>query len=185
MKRLLAVILLLLTFSGCSVMKSEMDKAIELRNRLLGGGCTFDVTITADYIQKVYTFGMNCAFDSNGAMTFRVTEPDTITGITGSISNENAKLTFDDQALLFETIADGQITPVCAPWVLIRTLRSGYLKSCGKYDGGLYIQIDDSYEEKALHLDVWVNESNLPVRAEIQWQGRRILSMSVENFIFL
>lgn len=185
MKRLLAVVLLLLTLSGCSVMQSEMDKAMDLRTRLLGGGCAFDVTVTADCVQKVYTFGMNCVFDSNGTMTFQVTEPETISGISGSISNEGAKLTFDDQALLFEAIADGQITPVSAPWLLVRTLRSGYLKGSGKYDGGIYIQIDDSYENDALHLDIWTDESNVPVRAEIQWQGRRILSMSVENFTFL
>lgn len=185
MKRLLAVFLLLLTLNGCSVMESEMGKALDLREQLLTSGCTFDVTITADYTQKIYTFCMKCDADSNGAMTFQVTSPDTISGITGNISDIGGKLTFDDQALLFETIADGQITPVSAPWLLIRTLRSGYLKACGKYDNGIYIQIDDSYEQSALHLDIWTNEYNLPVKAEIQWQGRRILSMTVENFTIL
>lgn len=185
MKRLLAVVLLLLTFNGCSVMESEMDRAIELRNRLSNSGCTFDVTITADYTQKVYTFSMKCDVDSSGNMAFQVTSPDTISGITGSISDVSAKLTFDDQALLFETIADGQITPVSAPWLLIRTLRSGYVKACGKSDDGIYIQIDDSYEQNALHMDIWTDEDNSPTKAEIQWQGRRILSMAVENFTIL
>ena len=185
MKRVLAVILLLLTVSGCSTMESEMNKALELRNQLLSGGCTFHVSICADYTQKVYEFGMKCDVDSSGVMLFQVTSPDTISGITGNISDEGGKLTFDDQALLFETIADGQITPVSAPWLLVRTLRSGYIKACGKYDNGTYIQIDDSYENDALHLDIWTDENNLPVRAEIQWQGRRILSMHVENFTIL
>lgn len=185
MKRLLAVVILLLTLNGCSLMESEMDKAMELRNRLLSSGCTFDVTITADYTKKVYTFGMKCDADPNGTMTFQVMAPDTISGITGKISDEGGKLTFDDQALLFETIADGQITPVSAPWLLIRTLRSGYIKACGGYDSGIYIQIDDSYENDAMHLEIWTDENNLPEQAEIQWQGRRILSMAVENFTIL
>lgn len=185
MKRILAIFLLLFTLCGCNVTSSDMDDAMELRNRLLSGGCGFDVKITADYIEKVYKFRMNCSVDSHGTMTFSVTEPDSIAGISGSISDEDAKLTFNDQVLLFETIADGQITPVSAPWLLIRTLRSGYLKACGSYDGGLYIQIDDSYAEDALHLEVWTDENNIPVQAEIQWQGRRVLSMSVENFTFL
>lgn len=185
MKRVLAVVLLLLTLCGCSGTGSEMDKAMELRDQLLGSGCTFNVTISADYTQKVYTFGMKCDVDSSGTVVFQVTEPETISGITGNISDQGGKLTFDNQALLFETIADGQITPVSAPWLLVRTLRSGYIKACGKYDNGIYIQIDDSYENDALHLDIWTDENHLPVKAEVQWQGRRILSMTVENFTIL
>lgn len=184
MKRVLTVVVLLITLSGCGSVQSEMDKALALRNRLQNG-CTFDVTITADYQQKVYTFGMNCTVDSKGDMSFRVLSPDTISGITGSVSDESAKLTFNDQVLLFEKIADGQITPVSAPWLLIRTLKGGYLKACGKYDDGVYIQLDDSYAEDALQLDVWTDENDFPVRGEILWQGRRILSMTVENFTFL
>lgn len=185
MKRLLAVVVLLLTLNGCSLMESEMDKALALRNRLLGSGCTFDVAVTADYDKKVYIFDMKCNADANGSLTFEVISPDTISGISGEISAEGGKLTFDDQALLFETIADGQITPVSAPWVLIRTLRSGYIKACGKYDNGLRIQIDDSYEDNALHLEILTDESNFPIQAEILWEGRRFLSMTVENFTFL
>lgn len=185
MKHLLAVIVLLLTLSSCSLMESEMDKALALRNRLLGSGCSFDVTVTADYDQKLYTFEMKCNSDANGAVSFEVTSPNTISGISGKISAEGGKLIFDDQALLFETIADGQITPVSAPWVLIRTLRSGYIKACGKYDSGLRIQIDDSYKNNAMHLEILTDERNLPIQAEILWEGRRFLSMTVENFTFL
>lgn len=185
MKRVLAVILSLLFLCGCTSTDSEMNRVLELRKNILSGGCSFHVAVTADYTQKIYTFGMKCDADSEGALTFSVTAPETISGITGNISSEGGKLTFDDQALLFEMIADGQITPVSAPWLLVRCLRSGYIKACGNSDNGLHIQIDDSYEENAMHLDIWTDENNLPVRAEIKWQGKRILSMDVENFTIL
>jgi hypothetical protein len=46
----------------------------------------------------------------------------------------------------------------------------------------LRISIDDSYEENALHLDYWLGEGDLPVRCEIVYDDRRILSLEVSNF---
>ena len=87
--------------------------------------------------------------------------------------------------MAFPLLAEGQVSPVSAPWLLMKTLRSGYLTSCGTEDGTLRLSIDDSYEDDALHLDIWLNEEELPKHGEILWQGRRILSVAVENFRFL
>lgn len=186
MKRVLAVFMILLTLTGCTGSSSELDRAINLRDAMLkGNGCTFETVITADYGDKVYSFRMKCRSDSSGRVVFEVMHPETIAGISGTLANEGGKLTFDDQALMFEMLADGQITPVSAPWLFVHTLRSGYIKACGKNEDGLHIQIDDSYQEDALHLDVYTNKSDIPIRAELMWQGRRIVSMDVENFTIL
>ena len=118
-------------------------------------------------------------------MTFTVQQPEAIAGITGTVSATGGKLTFDKEALAFEWMADGQITPVAAPWVLMHTLRSGYLTSCGREGEILRMAIDDSYADDALHLDIWLDEQDLPKYAEILWQGRRILSIKVKNFQFV
>ena len=81
-------------------------------------------------------------------------------------------------------MADGQVTPVSAPWLLIKTLRGGYLKACAPSDGGIEISIDDSYEEDALHLRI-CTAGDVPASGEIFWQGRRVLTLTVENFAFL
>ena len=186
MKRILAVLLVLLTLTGCSGQSSELDRAMELRQRVLSGnGCTFDAVITADYGEKIYTFGMKCAADAAGNITFEVTQPETISGITGTISDDVGKLTFDEYALAFEMLADGQITPVSAAWLMIRSLRSGYVSACGKEGDGLYIQIDDSYLAGSLQMDIWTNETDLPVRVELIYQSKRIVSIDVENFTFV
>ena len=46
----------------------------------------------------------------------------------------------------------------------------------------LRLSIDDSYEEDALHMDIWLNAENVPVRGEILYDDRRILSLDVKNF---
>lgn len=186
MKRLVAIFLCLFLFAGCKQSDSEIGEAMELRRKVLdAGGCGFDCVITADYTDVLYTFSLHCAFDENGGLTFQVTEPQTISGITGIIDSKGGKLTFDDQALVFQLMADGYISPVSAPWVFMKTLRSGYIHSCGKDGDGMRIIFHDSYEENPLQLDVWTDKNGDPIRCEVLWQGRRILSLDVSNFIYL
>ena len=185
MKRIGILVCILMLLTGCSGKASQMDRAMELRRRLLSQPASFDAEITADYGDKTYTFQMQCSVDTQGNLTFAVVEPEVISGITGTVSSGVGKLTFDDTALAFDLMADGQISPVSGPWVLLRGLRSGYLSSSTQ-EGELYrIAVDDSYEDDALHLEVWLDASNAPVAAEVYWQGRRLLTIAVRNFTFL
>ena len=79
-------------------------------------------------------------------------------------------------------MAEDQVTPVSGPYLLLKTLRGGYVRSVGQEDDLLRVTIDDSYEEDALQLDIWMNEKNLPVRGEILYDGRRIIIMVVSDF---
>lgn len=184
MKRLLAIILSVLILPGCA--DCDLDGAMQMRQQLQQSeGCSFDVEITADYGDNVHIFGMKCQTDDLGNLTFSVSEPDSISGITGTIRDEGGQLTFDDTVLAFELLADDQITPVSAPWILIRTLRSGYLNACANTDDGIMLVIDDSYAEDALKLNIWCTDEYVPTEAEIFWEGRRILTLEISNFTYL
>lgn len=185
MRRIIPILLILVLLAGCAGARDTMDRAMALRSALLAKGAEFDAAVTADYGDKTYSFGMHCRMEAQGKVTFSVTAPETIAGITGTVSASGGKLTFDGNALAFTLLADGQVSPVSGPWLLMKTLRSGYLTSCGVEDGCLRIAIDDSYEDDALHLDVWLDESDCPKRGEILWKGRRILTVEIENFVFL
>ena len=76
-------------------------------------------------------------------------------------------------------LTDDQITPVSAPWILMRTLRGGYITSCT--DGR--ITIDDSYDDDALKLDITLNGEKIPSFVEIYWKNRRILTLEVKSFV--
>ena len=186
MKRALAVIVAVLILAGCAGSDDEMSRAIAFREKLLkSAGCMFEATVTADYGEKLYTFTLACQTDSLGNLDFTVSEPESIAGIQGNIRVDGGHLTFDDKALAFETMADGMISPVSAPWVLINTLRSGYLSACGTDGEHLKLLLDDSYQEEALRLDVWLDSQDRPVRTEILWNGSRVLSVDVKNFEYL
>lgn len=186
MKRLASILILVAMLTGCGVNNGELDRAMALRAKLLASsGCSFDATITADYGETVYTFCVGIRGDEKGGVTFTVKEPETIAGITGTVSGEGGRITFDGQVLSFELMADGQLTPVSAPWLLVRSLRSGYVRSCGRDGEQIRLEVADSFREDALNLDIWLGDSDLPVSAQIVYDDRRILSLEVTNFQFL
>ena len=185
MKRILIFLFTTLFLIGCGK-NDELDQAMTLRDTLLkSDGCKFEAVVTADYGEKLYTFTMACQTDKQGSVTFTVLEPESICNITGVISADGGKLTFDDHVLAFPLLADGQASPVSSPWLFIKTLRSGYLTACGKDGDQMKIMIDDSYEENALQLEIWADEDNTPNRCEILWKGCRILTVDIRNFEIL
>ncbi len=186
MKRILIIFLIVLMLCGCNRENNGFDKAMSLRTGLLNAnGCKFVAEITADFVDKTYTFTMLCQADQDGNITFEVLEPDYIEGIRGQICYDGGKLTFDDTARAFELQADGLLSPVSAPWVLVRALRGGYVRHCGQDGQFLLLTVDDSYEEDALMLHIWLGTENMPVQAEIYENNRRILALSIKDFELL
>ncbi len=182
MKRMAALLLCCILLAGCGKETGEMERGMKLRSSLLQGSeVSFDMDVSADYGDTVQLFSMACKADRDGNITFTVTAPETISGITGTITGGKGQLTFDETALHFGLITDDQLSPVSAPWVLMKTLRSGYLKSAGMEEDMLRLTIDDSYEDDALQLDIWLDEQDLPLRAEVLYDGRGILSLCVKN----
>lgn len=182
MRKAAWLLIILWMLSGCTGKDAELERAMSLRAKLLPSTCTFDAEITADYGDEIYTFSVSCEGDSQGNLGFQVTAPESISGITGVIDQEGGKLTFNDTALTFPLLADDQLSPVSAPWILLKTLRGGYLTAAGMEEGLLRLTIDDSYEEDALQLDIWLNDADQPIRADILYDGSRILAMEVSNF---
>lgn len=186
MKRLPALLCILLLFTGCARAQSGMDRAIAARESLLNAsGCTFEAEVTADYGDKTYTFTMDCEADNAGNVRFFVTQPETIAGIGGRLGGEGGSLTFDGSVLAFPLMADGVLSPVGAPWAMLRALRGGYLTDCAEQSGGCRVTIDDSFSGESLRVEVLTGADDLPLTAEILWEGRRILSVCVRNFALL
>lgn len=180
------MLILSVLLSGCSAEDAALKQGMTFRSNLLSAeGCRFGASITADYGDELYAFSMECQADASGNLTFSLTEPETLSGISGTVSDEGGRITFEDTALTFPLLTDDQLSPASAPWIFVKTLRSGYLTSACMEDGMLRLSMDDTYEEDALHLDIWMDENRMPVRGDILYDGRRILSVEVEDFTFL
>lgn len=186
MKRLTVIGLLALILNGCYDTKGTLDTILSLRQALLSAeGCNLKTEITADYGDELHIFCAESASDSQGNITFTVLSPESIAGITGSIRDTGGFFHFDNTAISFELLADGQISPVCAPWLFLNTLRSGYIDSVAEEDDNIHVILHDGFSENALQVDAWINKEGIPVRGEILYGGRRILSLDVTNFEIL
>ncbi len=184
MKRFLSLLIALCCLSGCGTEQS-LDPVLTLRQQLQQTPAAFDCRITADYGEETYTFAMGCQLDAHGNLSFQVTEPEAISGITGKVEAGQGSLLFDSTVLSFPLLADGLLSPASAPWILFTAIRSGYMQSAGP-DGDLtMVRLKDSYGEDAFQAELWLDGDHKPVRGEILWKDRRILALSVSNFRFL
>ena len=183
MKRVFAVLMAILLLCGCSRKEDGIERAMALRSSLLhAAGCRFEAEITADFGDKTYTFSLLCQADRDGNITFTVLEPEYIAGISGQISYDGGKLTFDDVALAFELQADGFLSPVSAPWVFIKALRGGFIRNCTQEDNLFRMTVDDSYQDDSFMLDIWFNSEDVPIQADIYEDNRRILTIVVHKY---
>ena len=183
MKVLLSSVMVLLFLSGCGSKNAGLEGALAFRDRLLDApGCSFTARITADYGTELHSFGMETASDADGNIAFTVTEPEPISGITGTITRSGGALTFDDTILAFPLLAEGRLAPVAAPWVFLQALRSGYISCVGREGTQWRLTVLDSYEEDALELDVWFDEEWIPLHCEILFRGEKILTLIPEAF---
>jgi len=185
MKRIVFVIMLALFLHGCSAENVQMDQAIQLRRTLSEKSCAFTVSVVANHESEIFSFSARCQSEINGDLSFTVLKPESIRDLSGCIQGGNGKLTFEDAVIAFPIMAEGRISPVTAPWILLKALRGGFLSACGADEEFTRISVDDSYEENALHLDVWVDKENIPVRADVFWNEVLILSMDVTEFSYL
>lgn len=183
MRFVLSLFLTVVLLSGCNNRNEPMERALMLREKLQNcDSCSFSAKITADYTDAIYEFTLQCETDKMGDLSFCVMDPQSIDGISGRVECDGGALTFDDTVLAFPILADGHVTPVSAPWFLVKALRGGYIKGCGLTGEGLILSLNDSYEENALQLTIYTNEYDQPVSAEIYWENRRIITIGVENF---
>ncbi|MBO5868877.1 MAG: hypothetical protein J6Q54_08220 [Oscillospiraceae bacterium] len=187
MRKLIAVFLVVIMLTGCKVSdNTALNQFLEFRNKVgHASGCSVVVNVTADYGDAIYYFGMDCKYLSTGDMEFTITSPDTINGITGRIQNGKGQFIFDEQVVVFEPLADNQITPALAPWLIMKSLTGGYISSFETARGMHQGVIEDSFGGVTYTVDVWTDNEALPVRGEILWQGRRILSVDIIAFEIL
>lgn len=181
-KRMVGFLLMVILLCGCGSPGSDaMEEALAFRAQIQASGCSFLGHITADYGTEVYTFTLDCSADESGTLTFRVTEPESLTGLSGKV--ENGNLTFDGVALGFDLLAEDRLSPAAAPATILQSWRTGYITACGREEDKLRLTVDTALEANPLTAETWLNiENKVPIYAEICYNGQRILSMEISEF---
>ena len=185
MKVLTVFLSFLFLLTGCNKQNDCIDKLLSVRSRLNESGCEFYAQIRADYGEYTHTFGLECRTNEHNKLVFTVQWPETIKGISGIFDNVGGRLTFDDNVLAFSPLSEGLLTPVAAPWVFYSALKGGYINCGGTADQYYKFQINDTYQNHSLMVEILTDSNVIPVCAEIYWDGYRIISMEIEAFRIL
>ena len=184
MRRILSLILLVCLLTGCKGEESLIAQAISFRGELISrGGCSFLAKITADYGEDVQQFSLNCEADRDGRVSFSVTEPESIGGISGSIEGEDGLITYDGLQLAFPLLVSEQISPVSAPALTMKCWIGEYILSAGMSDGIYRVSYEKKINGKDLLIDTYF-EKDIPISAELCYNGYRIIRIEIMNFSF-
>ena len=180
MKRILPLFLVFLL--GCSGPDPAMEAALDLRSRCLASpAIRFRAEIRADYITGFEEFTLDCETSSDGAVAFRVVHPEEIADISGTVRQDEGTVEFDGAVLAYPLMAQGRLSPLGGPWVVMKAIRSGCIIAAGQEGELTRITIDDSYADNALTVDVWMEEGQV-IQAEVAWEGLRCLVMTFDDF---
>lgn len=176
------LILAALLLSGCGGTENPLTPAIEFRAALVqAGGCSFTVKVTADSGEATDEFTLQCAADETGTVRFTVTQPQSLAGITATVSADGGTVTYDGMAMEFGLLANGNVIPAAAPALAVCCWRQEYLAAAGTDETGYRATYEKDFDEKRLIADTWF-ENGIPIYAEVCYNNRRILKLEFSDF---
>lgn len=182
MRRVLTACALVLFLSGCASEESVLAPAIEFRAALVqAGGCTFHADVMADFDDTVQTFSMDCETDADGTTRWVITAPETIVGVTATVTDGGGTITYDGMAAEFGLLANGNVIPAAAPALTAQCWLSEYIAAAGEEDGQYRVTYEKNFDEKRLVLDTWF-ENGVPISAEVCYNQQRILELRLSDF---
>ena len=174
--------MLLLLLCACGAANTGAQTPIRLRTALNeSGGCSFQLNLTADYGEYIRTFALACQGDVGGKTRLTVMEPELAHGITATVQGEDAQVSYEDTILAVEDFASRRISPMSAPFLLLRAWSEGYIQSTGM-DGNLeQVHYLLGYGAQELEIVTWFADS-LPLRAEVSDGTGVLISCEITDF---
>ena len=106
--------------------------ALDIRGEYLEmAGCTAALEMTADYGQRVYTYGIDLSWQREGETVLTVTAPENVAGVTARILEGETALEYDGMRVETGPLDGSGMSPVDAVPVLLDYAEGGYIAACG------------------------------------------------------
>ena len=167
---------------GCASEESILQPAIEFRAALLqAGGCSFRAAIEADFGDRVEVFTVDCDLDEDGTARLTLIEPESLAGITCSVTDGGGKITYDGMSVDFGLLANGNVIPAAAPALTALCWREEYISAAGTEQDAYRVTYEKDFEEKRLQIDTYF-KNDLPFFAEVCYNNQRILKLEISDY---
>lgn len=187
-KAAVCVLTMLLLLTGCKA-GSGGDKAQELALAIRGEylaleNWTANCTITADYGQRIYEYGVTAAQVGEN-LTLTITRPETAAGISARIAGEQGQLEYEGTILETGPLDGDGLTPVSALPALLKAAREGYMDSC-TLDETLMVLCRDPERRpgEGTETSLWFDpDTHALLRGEIALDGFTVIQCEIEDFV--
>lgn len=173
----------MLILTACRAPDGAMQQALRLRTELLqAGGCRYAADVSVHYDDVRFDFSLDCVCRSDGAAQMTVRAPQTLAGIAAELEADSARVEFEDTAVAFGLMADGNLAPMQLPQLLVQALCADYIEAAGRDGEGLRVTYLHGYDDAELTVDVWLSAALVPETAEVSYQGQMLASMTITDF---
>lgn len=138
-KRLCALMMtLVLTLTACGGTRggSEAETLLtETRTRYIEmTACSGHMDLTADYGERVYTYGVDFTWEKEGETLLTLTSPENVAGTTARIVKGETALEYDGVMMATGPLDSAGLTPIDAVPALLAYTREGFMAEYGLED---------------------------------------------------
>ena len=193
-KRLCALMMTLaLTLSACSGGTGENEAetmALDVRAKYIEmTSCSAHLDLTADYGERVYQYGVDCAWAKTGETVLTITAPESVAGVTARIAAGETALEYDGVRVETGALDDAGLSPIDAVPALLTYAREGFLAECvlEDWDGTqrLHVTCRDPENDPGTgrEAQLWFDPATCAlVRGEISDEGTTVIQCELSAF---
>ena len=174
---------------GAGISPAE-QLALDIRGELLEtAGCTAQLELTADYGQRVYTYGIDLSWQREGETVLTITAPENVAGITARILEGETALEYDGMRVETGPLDGSGMSPVDAVPVLLDYAEGGFIAACGMetLEEQEVLRVDCREPEAAAgtgrECSLWFDPStHALLRGELSQDGFTVIQCEFSNF---
>ena len=174
---------------GAGISPAE-QLALDIRGeRLETAGCTAQLELTADYGQRVYTYGIDLSWQREGETVLTITAPENVAGITARILEGESALEYDGVRVETGPLDGSGMSPVDAVPVLLDYAEAGFIAACGMetLNEAQALRVDCREPEAAAGegraCSLWFDPStHALLRGELSQDGFTVIQCEFSNF---
>lgn len=166
------------------------EKLAEVRGKYLEmTACSGHADLTADYGQRVYTYGIDFTWQREGETLLTLTAPEMVAGTVAHIAAGETALEYDGVMLETGPLNTEGLSPVDALPALLTYAREGFASECGMEENGedqkLRVVCRDPEKEPGAGVEasLWFDpETGALLRGELSEEGVTVIQCQLSGF---
>lgn len=182
MKRYLLPLMAALLLAGCAA-REDNDRAADIqRSYAAMAGCAARVEVAVARPDETLRCTLDLERDGDETQ-LTVVEPEALAGVGVTVTGDALALRYEDM-ILDAGSADENVSAVNAADIVLRAVASGWLVERGAEGDALRLCFETEQGGTPLRVAVWFDETNAPLRAELEKNGEILAELRFTDFSF-